>query len=784
MVRLFFLQTDDTSRIGLQQTFRPWTSKTRVIHTQCAYAKVTWTPPPFNASHASHVPYTGLLNQRSSGILSISKSPNAIFGNFSSSMGIGLKLLRDYSLPGSLVAMTPMPVLRILFPPSAAQWNILDGGVACTHVSQVGGLMLSLGSRTRPHTTGLVPSFFTRFRHAVGLLNLANQRADGTHEDSPNVPFALCLKAPETLVKLMKDQAPWDHPVVPLRNLEPGTTMYEIFAIDHPSLLLSWRELQQSAIPLGSIVMDSSFISSRWGDQHWFVQHQTFEDDVALRKDWQGHMHALAVDGWAYMPLATSSPATWQQLYQTYRPLLFTGLEMLVHHRTLFSFLGQDVGFKRIIELMENTEQSGPNSNNPNAGGGVGSWGWNGTDDALQLTSSHVPKPSFIPPAAPAQLAPTPAAVAPAAVAAPASQAPDEVEARMMFRQDLPIPTSVKKGHETEAADESSSSGASYSFKALPTVVDRRKSSASGCPFAAMYRAVAPVSNSTGSLGSGAAAMSFLATGLTNLAATWAQASPWSFFWRSPAPSVQDDCKATVPPGNLLSTAKPNEDSPNPPRLPPSAASAKWLKELPPGVVAAASAFATAIGPRFAVDGHFLIPQNIQDWPALLLHPELQSVWAAAAQDIVESILPSGSGAARAIDLGRNVVDRSPAGNPQEDQETDESADETAARETRQNGSKLYRSPTDASPRPFLTQLGRVASPDRAVVGTLEDAAVGDLDSPGGAPSDGTVSAAPAPPNAASAQAASWSAERLIGLLDRFVGLPPNEEEATAASAL
>lgn len=117
----------------------------------------------------------------------------------------------------------------------------------------------------------------------LGLSQMGTGAQSGyTPIKKPYTPFALVLKPAEGLNNV---ECSFDKPISQLLNLEssglgvPGKTLYEVYAVRDPSE--SWT----SPAPvehIGSLVLDSAFTSSTFGDRQLFFRHLFFKDELDL----------------------------------------------------------------------------------------------------------------------------------------------------------------------------------------------------------------------------------------------------------------------------------------------------------------------------------------------------------------------------------------------------------------------------------------------------------------------------------------------------------------------
>lgn len=65
-----------------------------------------------------------------------------------------------------------------------------------------------------------------------------------------------------------------------LMSVPIASTIYQVFATDKPT------ELGGTETHIGDLVTTSEFTSSLWGDQHFFIRHQDFVEDLAIHPEW------------------------------------------------------------------------------------------------------------------------------------------------------------------------------------------------------------------------------------------------------------------------------------------------------------------------------------------------------------------------------------------------------------------------------------------------------------------------------------------------------------------
>jgi len=132
----------------------------------------------------------------------------------------------------------------------------------------------------------------------LGVSSMATASQDGTPVKEPNFPFALVMvPSPE----LNYVRCTFKDPLSQLRNLESaghaaGSKLYDVYAVHDPETKPTAHSLKK----IGSLVLDSAFTSSTYGDTQLFFRHtffqtelnvlsQTEESDRAMR--WSEHVN-------------------------------------------------------------------------------------------------------------------------------------------------------------------------------------------------------------------------------------------------------------------------------------------------------------------------------------------------------------------------------------------------------------------------------------------------------------------------------------------------------------
>ena len=125
---------------------------------------------------------------------------------------------------------------------------------------------------------------FSNYTQQVGLSNFANIDQDGNTIAKPIFPFVMRLHPHSSVQGLIPSEVQngnYMGYIEQLSTLVPAdSTIFDVYATDKPLPLGGVETL------IGSIQLEGSFTSTKWGDQNMFFQHQTLFDDLALEPSW------------------------------------------------------------------------------------------------------------------------------------------------------------------------------------------------------------------------------------------------------------------------------------------------------------------------------------------------------------------------------------------------------------------------------------------------------------------------------------------------------------------
>ena len=98
------------------------------------------------------------------------------------------------------------------------------------------------------------------------LEHLSSTQSDGQRIYAPVTPYQLLFKPTASVQALMQDARAEDDFRVSLAHLSAGQAIYDVFALDRDSA-------PEGARLLGQLVLTETPISSRYGDEKLYFQH-------------------------------------------------------------------------------------------------------------------------------------------------------------------------------------------------------------------------------------------------------------------------------------------------------------------------------------------------------------------------------------------------------------------------------------------------------------------------------------------------------------------------------
>jgi len=220
----------------------------KLIHSVGAIAKVKFH------SRRNHK-YTGIFEGADYGFARLSAAVEPDTKVQSLAPGMGLKFVRDGIDSANMVAMYSVD--------GQPSWNFFANDFS-NHIPESTAVL-----------TNLLAAHFaseTKWVTEVGLSDMARYDQSGyDFGDKVNFPYKLRfhptgkISFPDTYVAEFTDQ---------LMTIPSGSTLYEVYATDKPV------ELGGTETHIGDLITESEFTTSNWGDEHFFIRHQDFAEDL------------------------------------------------------------------------------------------------------------------------------------------------------------------------------------------------------------------------------------------------------------------------------------------------------------------------------------------------------------------------------------------------------------------------------------------------------------------------------------------------------------------------
>lgn len=114
----------------------------------------------------------------------------------------------------------------------------------------------------------------------LGVSSMATASQDGKEVNEPNFPFALVM-VPSPELNYVK--CTFNEPISQLKNLEAaghaaGSKLYDVYAVHDPQAQA--QPTADSVQKIGSLVLDSAFTASTYGDRQLFFRHTFFQTEL------------------------------------------------------------------------------------------------------------------------------------------------------------------------------------------------------------------------------------------------------------------------------------------------------------------------------------------------------------------------------------------------------------------------------------------------------------------------------------------------------------------------
>lgn len=232
----------------------------KLIHTVGVIAQGELVMDPSNG-------YTGVFEGVSNVLirLSVAKAPDyskttAAGAQDNFTPGMSLKFLRDNLPSANLLAMFGVNG----FP----SWNFFFKDFS-NHIPAAEGLALK----------ALACKFAqaTKYVQTIGLKDLASWTEKGEDRTKDmSFPFKLVFKPGDAVKNMFSDDFEEKY-TVQLKKIPAGTVIYDVYAVDAPDA---------QEVKIGALRTTSEFVTSHWGDETLFFQHNLMDDDLAVHPEW------------------------------------------------------------------------------------------------------------------------------------------------------------------------------------------------------------------------------------------------------------------------------------------------------------------------------------------------------------------------------------------------------------------------------------------------------------------------------------------------------------------
>lgn len=238
------------------------TTRAKVIHTVGAVGRVEWRDV---GGHN----YSGIFKGAQHGLARLSLALEPDTEKLNTAPGMGLKFLRDGVDSANLVAMYSVD--------GQESWNFFKNDFS-NHIPDI-----SFGKKA---TLGVKFATATRNIRQVGISDWGKYGGNGVETATPSFPYRLRfhptgdLSFPDTYVRPITED---------LVTIPSGSVLYQVFALDAP------EQLGGTEKRIGDLVLTSEMVTTKWGDQHFFIRHQDMAEDLQLRPEWNKYTPQMSL---------------------------------------------------------------------------------------------------------------------------------------------------------------------------------------------------------------------------------------------------------------------------------------------------------------------------------------------------------------------------------------------------------------------------------------------------------------------------------------------------------
>jgi hypothetical protein len=245
-------------------------NRKKLIHTVGNIAKGEFVPE-------KDTPYTGIFKGSKNLLLRLSLAKKPIHNPCTEGAhqnyipGISLKFLRDGIPSGNILAMYSTS--------GQYSWNPFKHDF--TNVFKIGSETISgrLLSTKFSSVTNMIGS--------VGVRDLAEYDENGNKEAEPRFPFRLIFR-PTDLVNNIFPDTYTEELTEQLKTISPGTTLYNVYAIDDPGC---------EEYKIGSLRILTQLITSAFADEKLFFRHGLIDSDDDEKKNWSEYRDSFSIWG-------------------------------------------------------------------------------------------------------------------------------------------------------------------------------------------------------------------------------------------------------------------------------------------------------------------------------------------------------------------------------------------------------------------------------------------------------------------------------------------------------
>jgi len=148
-------------------------------------------------------------------------------------------------------------------------WNFFKNDFS-NHIPDATGVALTLLAQKFSTATPWIQT--------IGLKPLAEWTQKGENRgENTTYPFKLVFRPHHAVSTLFTDDFT-SYFTDQLKTIRPNTPIYEVYAQGNPG---------DQLVRMGSITSVTEFVTSRWGDESLFFQHNKMEVDLGENREWE-----------------------------------------------------------------------------------------------------------------------------------------------------------------------------------------------------------------------------------------------------------------------------------------------------------------------------------------------------------------------------------------------------------------------------------------------------------------------------------------------------------------